>query len=126
MKFKIKVKHKGGDEWWEEYDEKVEDAHIWARDIIKRFNETLRPYEPPRELLRVEIIDDNNKKFHNWIKRTYGMSVKFRGATVDLMYCSRCGITGKRYGFYSNVKIDSKFRKKAYKECHTAQIEIRR
>ncbi len=63
MKFKILVKHIGEDDgqaWEEEYDKNTQDSEKWAEDIIKWFNETLRPGEKPRELVNVIILD--NKK----------------------------------------------------------------
>jgi hypothetical protein len=58
------------------------------------------------------------------------MSVQLPGrvGTVDLMRCSKCGITGKRFGISAKIVIDSKFRRKAYRECHTTiayQKELR-
>ena len=122
MKFKIHVKDSTSD-WWEDYDKSIADPKKYAEEIISRFNATLRAHETPRELIEVQLIDPDNKKFHDWQKRTDGMSVNFRGSTVDLMYCKKCGITGKRFGISENVKIDSKYRKKAFQECHTSLIE---
>lgn len=126
MKFKLKVSSESGGEWWEDYDKDIPDPEAWAKETVDRFNATLRPREKPRTLLAVEVIDRDNAKFHKWVKRTDGMSVGFRGVMVDLMYCKKCGITGKRYGLQEYVTIDSKFRKKAFRECHTAQIEMKK
>ena len=124
MEFKIKVRNmKTMKEWWEEYDEDTQNAEEWAIKTIKWFNDTLHPHEAPRKLLEVEVIEEGNDKHHKWEKHTAGMSVSFRGSTVDIMYCKKCGITGKRFGLTGIVKIDSKFRKKAYRECHTAKLE---
>ena len=119
MKFRIKIKDING-EWWEDYDENIEDIDKWAKEVIKRFNKTLRPGENKRKKIELEILDNDNKSFHNWYKRTDGMSVEFRGTNVDIMQCSKCGITGKRYGI-SSIKIDSKYRKKVYLRCDTAR-----
>ncbi len=124
MKFKILTKTDDGEEWWEDYDKDVPDARKWAEDTIAGFNETLRPHEKARELLDVQVIDSSNDKHHHWVKKTGGMSVKFRGSFVDMMYCDKCGITGKRYGLDGSVTIDSKYSKKAFIECHTAKKEI--
>lgn len=132
MKFKIKIKNKNsGNEWWEEYDKNIpgntpKEAEKWASGVLKRFNETLRPNESPRELMKIEILEPNDEKPHEWTKRTGGMSVGFRGCVVDLMFCKKCGITGKRYGLSSRITIDSKFRKKASRQCRPAQIEMGR
>lgn len=122
MKFRILLKTEK-DEWWESYDKDTTDPQVWAEETIQRFNDTLRPHELARQLLRVEVIEQGNERHHKWVKRTDGMSVPFRGCAVDLMFCSACGITGKRFGVAGHVKIDSKYRKKAYLECHTAKIQ---
>ncbi|MFH1628376.1 MAG: hypothetical protein ABIE47_06595 [Pseudomonadota bacterium] len=123
MKFRIKVKSKNG-EWWEDYDVQTDDAEKWARLTVASFNATLKPFEAPRELIEVEITSDGNEKFHDWSKLTAGMSVNFRGYAVDLMRCNKCGITGKRRGLSGTVIIDSKYRKKSYRNCDTARKEM--
>jgi len=124
VKFRIKVQTEDGREWWEDYAKDIPDAQQWAESTIETFNATLRPREKSRKLLAVEILDESNEKHHRWTKRTGGMSVPFRGSTVDLMFCERCGITGKKYGMSGTVKIDSKYRKKVFQECHTAIAEM--
>lgn len=114
----------GGKEWSEEYNKDVADANKWAADTIEYFNDTLRPGENPRKLIKVEVLENSNEEFHRWVKRTDGMSVIFRGKMVDLMFCEKCRITGKKYGLSGNVIIDSKFRKKAFKKCNTAMVEM--
>ena len=125
MKFKILVSN-GEREWWEDYDEDIPNAQLWAEETIKNFNACLRPKEKPRTLLKVEVLDASNEKFHKWVKRPHSQSIMFRGNIVDLMYCERCGITGKRYGLNGYVVIDSKFRKKAFQRCDTAREELRK
>jgi hypothetical protein len=124
MKFKILVKDEK-EQWWEDYEKNISDPKAWAAKIIDRFNRTLRPGERPRTLLDVVLKNASNDKYHDWIKRTDGMSVSFRGNSVDLYFCSKCGITGKRISLGGDIKIDSKYRKKAYRECHTAQKLIK-
>ena len=126
MEFKILVKTPSGREWWEDYDEETNDPKAWAEETIAWFNKTLKPGEESRELVEVVIVDGANEKFHQWIKRTDGMSSSFRGRIADLMYCEKCKITGKRFGLKADVIIDSKYRKKAFKECHTSTEEMRR
>jgi hypothetical protein len=124
MKFKIIVKNADGGETWEEkYDENVQDAHAYSVRIIEQWNASLRPHEKARILVDVVLLDDSNAKHHKWFKRTDGMSVQFRGQAVDMMECAACGITGKRYGLSGRITIDSKFKKKAYQTCDTAQAE---
>lgn len=124
MKFTLYLKDETGREWCENYDENTMDAFKWAENVVENFNKTLRPFETKRTLIKVVIDEDGNKSHHEWVKRTDGMSVVFRGSVADLMYCKKCGITGKRYGVRSKVKIDSKYRKKAFKYCDTAKAEL--
>lgn len=116
MIFKIHVRDSDGRDWWEDYDKDVEDPNKWAEEILARFNAGLRPGEKARELLDVVVIDSENNN-HAWVKRTDGQSVLFRGQIVDLHYCSKCRITGKRYGLASKVIRDSKYRAKKYDKC---------
>jgi len=109
----------------EEYNKNVEDPREWAKRTVNFFNETLRPDEKPREFVDGIVPGSRNDK-HEWAKWTHGMSVCFRDTLVDLMYCKRCGITGKRYRMSSHVKIDSKYRKKAFRKCSTAREELKR
>ena len=115
VKFRILVKD-SMQEWRETFDLPATDAHAWAKKTVSSFNSSLRPGELPRELLKVEVIDEENT-CHDWIKRTDGMSVSFRGRVVDLMFCKQCGATGKRYGLSSDIKRDSKYRAKKWEHC---------
>ena len=115
MEFEIKVTD-GNSEWVENYDKDTNDPKVWAIDIIKQFNKNLNSGEKPRKLLDV-VIKGQGSNFHKWVKNTYGMSVSFRGSTADLFTCSKCGITGKRYGLRATVERDSKFKAKKYKQC---------
>ena len=123
MKFKIKCAHtvEPDETWGEDYDKDILDAEEWAKETVAGFNQTLRPGERERMLLAVEVLDSDNAKFHEWIKRTDGMSISFRGRIADLVYCAKCGITGKRFGLSSTVFIDSKYRKKVFRRCDTAK-----
>jgi hypothetical protein len=125
MKFKMLVREtKTGREWWENYDKDVSDVEEFCKHAVEEiWNGNLRPHEKKREFIKCEIIENSNDKFHKWFKLTSGMSVEFRGQIVDLVKCSVCGITGKRYGLDDKVKIDSKYRKKAFQNCDTSQKE---
>ena len=112
MKFKILVQNTGGsDPWWEEHEEDTNDPREWAKDIIDKFNDTLKPREKARELLEVQITEGSNDALHNWDKDIKAMSAIFRGQMYDGMYCTKCNITGKRFGLDSHVTVDSKFKK---------------
>ena len=122
MKIKITVKN-ATSEWSEEYDRagigdngNILQAQDWAYQLIETFNETLRPFEKRRELIGVEIIG-KSAPAHDWIKRTNGMSVEFRGALVDLFECRKCGITGKRFRLGDAVKRDSKYKAQRFANC---------
>jgi hypothetical protein len=121
VKIRIKVKGVAG-EWTEDYDQVgIKDlwqAESWAAGLIDNFNNTLRPGESRRELLGTEIIGASTA--HDWFKRTDGMSVRFQGGLVDVMECSKCGITGKRQGVSSVIKRDSKYRAKKFAICGAA------
>ena len=118
MKFRIKSSD-GEKEWWEDYDEAIDDPDKWAKETLRQFNNDLKSYEKPRTLLAVEILDRVNTH-HDWVKRTDGMSVIVRGECVDLMFCSRCKVTGKRHGLSVAVKRDAKWRAKKYERCQEA------
>lgn len=126
MQFRILTRRADGAEWWEDYDKDVGDPQKWAETTVAHFNDTLRPGEQSRTLLKVEVLDTDSSKHHKWTKSTAGMSQIFRGRCVDIMFCERCGITGKRYGLSENITIDSKYRKKVYQSCATAQVAMGR
>lgn len=123
MKFKIFTEQTdSGRTHWEEYEKDISDPEKWAKETLDNFNATLRPKESPRKFLEVVIIgDENNEELHKWDKNITGMSVLFRGLIVDIMYCQKCGITGKRYGLRPRVVIDSKYRKKDFRKCNLAK-----
>ena len=128
MKFRIKVKRlDDGHEWWESYEEDTPDPQKWAEEIVAWFNSALKPNESGRKLLCVEVVGDcKNVELLAWEKDIKGMSVYFRGSCVDIMYCKRCGITGKKFGLSGNIKIDSKFKKKVFRKCNTAREALGR
>ena len=129
MRFRIKCCNKGNQDkwWWEDYEKDIDDPDSWGKAIVNYYNSTLKPMEKEREYLGFEILGDvKSEEFHDWVKRTDGMSVMFRGKVTDLVYCRKCGITGKRFGLRETVKIDSAFAKKAYQKCNLAQKEMQK
>ena len=121
MTIKIKIEITCKDErreepWTEEYDiDSNLNPETWALELIERFNASLRSGETKRTVISVRKLGAGTD--HSWVKRTGGMSVQFRGQMVDLMFCSVCGVTGKRSGLNPRVKLDSKYSKVKYKIC---------
>lgn len=124
VKIRITVQNaRSGNVWTEDYDKagigengNQLQAEDWAFNLIKRFNETCRPGESHRKLLRTELLGTSTVQ-HNWSKMTSGMSVQFRGRIVDIVTCLNCGITGKRFGLGSVIKRDAKYRAKRFEVC---------
>lgn len=129
MQFKMHVKpNNRNDSWWEDYDkpEAVDQvsAEREAQKIIDFFNSTLRPYESPRTLLAVVLIETNGAasksfKAHEW-EKTNLVTVHERGRYFDRLVCPKCGVTAKRFGVTSIV-IDPKYKAKVYRDCDTAR-----
>lgn len=73
--------------------------------IIKRFNNTLRPKEHPREVISVRPTDKKINRQHKWEK----ISLVTEKGMYDRYRCSHCGATGIRYGLAQFVTPDRKF-----------------
>ena len=125
MKIKIKIKNLNGNtEWNEIYDiDNNINPNIYANNLINNFNATLRNNEIPRELINVEIIDNNETKHeHDWQKQNIITIIK--GSNIyDIMKCSRCGITAKKYGL-DNIVRDAKYKAKIYDYCEDALRQL--
>jgi len=119
MKFRMLISS-GADPWWEENDEATDDPEKWAYETIASFNETLKPGERPRTLLKVEILDKDSVEKHTWRKASLVTEVNRQGHH-DRMQCESCSITGKRYGLGGGVTIDSQYKSKIYQRCDTAR-----
>lgn len=112
-----------GDSWTEDFDKagigdngNLMQAEDWAFQLIQSFNRTCRPGESERVLLKTEVVGISTE--HDWFKRTDGMSTSFRGRMADIMECSKCGITGKRFGLgHAGIKRDAKYRSRRYSFC---------
>jgi len=124
MKFRIQVESSSS-VWWEEYDKPISDPQKWASEIVEYFNHTLRPGESPRKLLRVEVLDQASQKEHSWVKQN-AMTVVKGGMMYDVLKCSVCGISAKRYGIGEKIIVDTKYRAKVYGCCDTALAYLRR
>lgn len=100
------------------FNETHTDLNAWATALIQRYNDTLRPGERARFLDRVElseVADRQVNREHDWHK-TNLVTVEYRGQYFDKMVCTRCKVTGKRYGVDS-VTHDAKFKAKKYMYC---------
>lgn len=119
-KIQIEVKKEGSDSTWtEDYTIDHKDPTEWATDTIYQFNRTRKPGEKPRELVAVTILnpDGTPKRDHDWEKSN--LFTVIRGnQNYDTVKCTICGITGKRFGMSSTIKIDSKYRAKKYESCN--------
>jgi hypothetical protein len=126
MRFHLWWKHTGeadGTAIKETYDKITDDPTKWSRDIIDWFNSTRRPGERERVFMRCEVEGEVPTAEHKWVKATAMTQSDNRirgGSPYDKMQCERCGITGKRYGLHSHVRIDAKFKLKVYQRCDTS------
>lgn len=126
IRFKLVWKHPGAADSTaitESYDKITADPAQWCRDIIKWYNDGLRPGEQAREFIRCEVEGVVPTAEHKWVKKTAMTQDNNRGRVYDGMICDRCGITGKRFNLNSHVKIDSKFKLKVYQRCDTSCVE---
>ncbi len=122
MKFNLHVAYRDvdGEPWIEDYNRSEitteEHAHQYGEQIIKYFNDTLRPGEEARKLLNVTFEDNGLKAYHDWSKTNLYTIIDPRLGVYDTLRCVVCRITAKRYGL-TTIKIDSKYRAKGYKVC---------
>jgi hypothetical protein len=120
MRFTIKVRQKGSAETWDEtYDRESvcneAAATRFGREVIANFNNGLRSKEKPREFVSAEILGAGALQ-HQWEKQNAFTQVG-RGTNYDVMRCTRCGITGKRYGLSETITRDLLFQALKWKEC---------
>lgn len=120
MKFTVVVSYKETEgRWSEDYDkpdiETLEEAEAWADETIARFNNTLRPHEKARKVIRVEMLGDSEE--HDWERTNpYTLISKHKG-NYDAFRCSKCGITGRRYGLNTSISRDREFSADGYGSC---------
>lgn len=104
--------------WKETYNNvNTSDPEKGAQGIIDNFNNTLRPNERPRKILK--FLDHEGGKVypHDWGK----VSLVTEIGGYDRMECNVCGITGKRHGLGQNgVEPDKKYNADLYKQCNTS------
>lgn len=129
MKIKMTIKRINSDYTWEEeYNiEAGMEPREFAENLIDNFNNTLRPNETARELIGVMVIDENSEviRNHKWEKQNLVTIIK-GGSSYDIMECSVCGITGKRYGLGGVVKRDSKYNANCYNTCDGAIAQMKK
>ena len=128
MKFRIRTKKVGTSDdtaWWETYEKDTQDPTQWGKDIIDYFNSTLHPGESARVFIEAEIIDEETgDPEHSWNK-TNSVTIVKGSTNYDTVKCSRCGVTGKRYGLgRGTINFDRKFKPKVYERCDTAQAHL--
>ncbi|WP_291566730.1 MULTISPECIES: hypothetical protein [unclassified Clostridium] len=120
MKIEMEVKKINTEYTWKEtYNiESDIDPKLYAEQLVANFNATLRPNESPRELVHVKIIEQDSEVMHQhtWEKQNL-FTLKNINGYYDVMKCSRCEVTGKRYGLNEYVKRDSKYKAKCYETC---------
>lgn len=131
MQFTIKVRNdRDGREWNEEYNKpevcNQATAEKKGRELVAYFNDTLRPHESSRTFLFATFGDGSALQSHDWQKSNLVTIMGKRGSSHDTAKCSRCGITGKRFGLGNDVVRDSKFKAKGYASCDTAQVLLAR
>jgi len=125
MKFALHVRDETGPKVWVEHMEldyvnSQEEAEEVGCLTIAHFNATLGLGESPRTLVKVEVEEKTKGevKDHEWEKTNL---VTLRNDAYVLPYdtakCSRCGITGKRFGLGARVCRDRKFLATVYDRC---------
>lgn len=129
MKIKMQVKSVNtGAVWGEEYDIKDNESPVrYAQKLVEGFNNTLRPNESPRELVGVEVLEEDSDLVikHDWQKQNM-ITVAKGSRFYDVYKCGICGVTGKRYGLSAVVVRDSAFKGKVYETCGTAIAQMRK
>jgi hypothetical protein len=122
MKINITITHNDGtnEPWVEDYDKPqvktIDDANEFAVALIQQFNNTLRPGEKSRKVLFVEIAGESGPPDHDWSKMNLVTVMDPRLGFYDILQCTRCGITAKRFGL-DRILIDRKFRAKKFQKC---------
>lgn len=102
----------------ETYTITQEDPRKWAEETIDSFNRTLRTGEAPRELVDVCALDTTEHYYpHEWSKKSIVTVVKGGTRPHDVYRCSRCGITGKRFGLDETIQRDYRYRNAKYEQC---------
>lgn len=120
MRVKFRVAQSNGvewNEWTSDFDEK-EDPRLYALKLIDRYNKSCTKREPKRELICVISFRRTlQRKLHDWQK----LSLVTEVGGFDQMKCSKCTITGRRYGLgQQGVNRESKYKADIYRKCNSA------
>lgn len=117
-KIVIEVRNVGDTRSWKEEYECFTNPSEWAESLIRKFNATIRQNEKPREVVSVVVLDESQGTTeHQWHK--INLITIVRGSKVyDRMECTKCGITGKRFGLGGIIR-DSKYKAKKYEKCNS-------
>jgi hypothetical protein len=82
-------------------------AEEHGQSIIDAFNRSLRDGECARVMISAISDNESDIQTHNWEK--YNAVTQSGG--YDTYKCSKCGVTGKRYGLNGSIKLDYRYRK---------------
>ena len=108
--FTLWVKHVGDDDrdaWKEEYTKVTKDPYAWAVELIRMWNETMRPHDQQRELVRVEVTANASQLEHEW-QKLGAVTVIKRGRIYDTYVCTQCRAQGKRFNLNATVTPNPK------------------
>jgi len=122
MKFKMTFVCKG-DKTKQEMDETCDQAYAVdqesaekaAQDVIDRFNNTLRPGESERSVVRVKFV--GGYAGHDWRKSNLVTKQDSYGGMYDEYTCARCKVTSRRYGLTRTLVRDAKYKSQKYDSC---------
>lgn len=118
MRFNLLIKNKNGKPWKEDFIQNISEDQIeaYGKRIVKNFNATIKPGENKRKYVGYELLDDEIDYKHVWDKSCL-VTQTDRSGCHDIYKCTRCGVTGKRRGLDSSVRIDNKYKAKKYLDC---------
>jgi hypothetical protein len=120
MRVEIEVRHVGEEETWkEQYEREIEDPEAWGRALIEWFNKGQRPGQLSREFVSAREIAEAPQE-HVWEKANLVTETDRLGRMFDRARCTRCGVTGRRYGLSGAVTRDREFVAASYARCDLA------
>lgn len=104
--------------WTEDFQmPDAENPFTWVNNLVQEFNDTLRPGERVRKLIRVRTKLPNGYPVpHEWEKASI-VTEEANGRTFDRYRCKICGITGKRFGLGGTIVKDKRYNKEKHRMC---------